>query len=1377
MPGTYRYSATFDRTYEEETPPSSDSRSRPKTRQPSYGRSLSDYGCHRRSTSTDSLDSMCGSSSSSTSHSRQVSGDSTEYIPTRRLSKASAKPAHNPLQFVKISQIPLYRQQQEQKKTETKVVKEKVKEEEEEWQSNLDSWKSRRRKQSEGSLQRLEEIRRIELEEQQRQLEQKKVRTKTFSEMMEERAHRPKQYNLLILGRPTSEDEMKSDEDISSMKSDTNEDNEKTNNEEVISNNTMKNSIPNGSHTTENEINNNTERDKSEVERSNANGGYTNIDSGLDSLSSSHKAGDIADSASDFSQDSGSSLDSDFQHTTGSLTTGVELLEEFSSNPLSHYEKKSDDGVELFLRIWLKQGSESKDFGFVVKEGKDQSTPVVSMVYSGGVGDLAGLRKGDQVLAINGEYTQGHDNEVIQFALQQAIYVGHLDLLIWRSNSKDTKDSDSNGIERERSNSLISQRKSAFENGIHDKKGIQKSTKDIRSAVDFKEKVSSFERRSSMEHSSSLTKSLSSRKPPPIPNKPRLRSKSVPDANFFHESNGDSKAFDDSDDKEVNNSDSNFECTNDSQCSNDLDQSSVSNQENLDSGSESKNTSAEIIEKNIEKISKNKDDDDDDDDDTYPTTTNCDDKEESQPHRLVNLNPIYQDSGLNIIYDSHPMQETENATEKHELSLKIEQPVATLLESKEDSKSEGETKEDSKNGEEGKHLDKNLENSNDSTKTLTENVSQSIEEKNNVQEVKNEEDVLKLQYDNLLNADIYQIPLNLNQDDILLADLDVSPRQLEPPKEKPPPPPLDVSDVESSENVPTTRHNSTKEIKRELWKRRSDFLGIEFEDGAIEVDENQIPPPSAMEDFLKSERELEREKRQLLEEQTSIRLRRLAEEEEIARKEREIIESIEREERERQQQELEAGNCNLNEESTLYEKSETNQQCKEQDRLQEQQILQEREEYVKQQEGMETLKKTNQHNTSGSKQSNVNSVDTLSSLSSNSSAKIKSEEAKTDSVLPNRTPSKKMLLRQERERLRREQEALQKQREEYERQVKLQQQKWLQQQQQQTTSKQKQNNVSLLSQNKVPNKTSSSHETATSNQVKDELWEREDIIYASRQPQAAPPTQSDDMKLKNEGNELSNGKMALQPQALSKRSLHNLGAAPKAKIVNNEKWIKPAEKVLKRRTETTLESGYNQYHWLVQEAEMRRITEQKERQCQFASEHRSVHSRNSGITLNHQSQTNMLHHNQKQPLNHITPSAHPCGYSVDHQWNRSNNTTNGRHSGQLKDGKQCFGYTKPHRDISPTKPPRSRNSNTQEHLLSVSGRKRCSHCGEELGHGAAMIIESLQLFYHIQCFCCCVCQTQLGNGSCGTDVRVRNNKLHCQHCYSNDEAGLKFSQV
>lgn len=49
------------------------------------------------------------------------------------------------------------------------------------------------------------------------------------------------------------------------------------------------------------------------------------IDSGLESISSSHRAGDTPDSGSDFSQDSNSSIDCD------SPRTGVNVLEEFSS--------------------------------------------------------------------------------------------------------------------------------------------------------------------------------------------------------------------------------------------------------------------------------------------------------------------------------------------------------------------------------------------------------------------------------------------------------------------------------------------------------------------------------------------------------------------------------------------------------------------------------------------------------------------------------------------------------------------------------------------------------------------------------------------------------------------------------------------------------------------------------------------------------------------------------------------------------------------------------------------------------------------------------------------------------------------------------------
>ncbi|KAK9890180.1 hypothetical protein WA026_008984 [Henosepilachna vigintioctopunctata] len=79
-------------------------------------------------------------------------------------------------------------------------------------------------------------------------------------------------------------------------------------------------------------------------------------------------------------------------------------------------------------------------------------------------------------------------------------------------------------------------------------------------------------------------------------------------------------------------------------------------------------------------------------------------------------------------------------------------------------------------------------------------------------------------------------------------------------------------------------------------------------------------------------------------------------------------------------------------------------------------------------------------------------------------------------------------------------------------------------------------------------------------------------------------------------------------------------------------------------------------------------------------------------------------------------------------------------------------------------------------ILSVSGKKKCSFCGNELGRGAAMIIETLCLFYHMECFKCCVCHVQLGNGLNGTDVRVRNEKLHCHNCYSSDD-GVKFSCV
>uniref|UniRef100_A0A182V161 LIM zinc-binding domain-containing protein n=1 Tax=Anopheles merus TaxID=30066 RepID=A0A182V161_ANOME len=91
-------------------------------------------------------------------------------------------------------------------------------------------------------------------------------------------------------------------------------------------------------------------------------------------------------------------------------------------------------------------------------------------------------------------------------------------------------------------------------------------------------------------------------------------------------------------------------------------------------------------------------------------------------------------------------------------------------------------------------------------------------------------------------------------------------------------------------------------------------------------------------------------------------------------------------------------------------------------------------------------------------------------------------------------------------------------------------------------------------------------------------------------------------------------------------------------------------------------------------------------------------------------------------------------------------------------------------------PPQQKYSNTSDKVLSVSGKKECSHCRIELGKGAAMAIESLGLFYHIECFKCCVCHVKLGDGTNGIDVRVRKYRLHCQNCFSSED-GVKFSCV
>ncbi|KAJ8012567.1 hypothetical protein DPEC_G00044200 [Dallia pectoralis] len=78
---------------------------------------------------------------------------------------------------------------------------------------------------------------------------------------------------------------------------------------------------------------------------------------------------------------------------------------------------------------------------------------------------------------------------------------------------------------------------------------------------------------------------------------------------------------------------------------------------------------------------------------------------------------------------------------------------------------------------------------------------------------------------------------------------------------------------------------------------------------------------------------------------------------------------------------------------------------------------------------------------------------------------------------------------------------------------------------------------------------------------------------------------------------------------------------------------------------------------------------------------------------------------------------------------------------------------------------------TQQRNRSVSGKKICTFCDTTLGKGAAMIIESLGLCYHLTCFKCMDCKSDLGGSEAGAEVRIRNRQLYCNSCYMRFKTG------
>ncbi|XP_034430759.1 LIM domain only protein 7 isoform X17 [Hippoglossus hippoglossus] len=94
--------------------------------------------------------------------------------------------------------------------------------------------------------------------------------------------------------------------------------------------------------------------------------------------------------------------------------------------------------------------------------------------------------------------------------------------------------------------------------------------------------------------------------------------------------------------------------------------------------------------------------------------------------------------------------------------------------------------------------------------------------------------------------------------------------------------------------------------------------------------------------------------------------------------------------------------------------------------------------------------------------------------------------------------------------------------------------------------------------------------------------------------------------------------------------------------------------------------------------------------------------------------------------------------------------------------------------LSPTTSPEptSEAGALQQQSRSVSGKKICTFCDSPLGKGAAMIIESLGLCYHLTCFKCIDCTANLGGSEAGAEVRIRNKQLYCNSCYMRFKTGL-----
>ncbi|XP_076319161.1 uncharacterized protein LOC143230052 isoform X2 [Tachypleus tridentatus] len=1431
MPGTCKNSATLNKSCEECVSSADSGSSETSNSSLDIDPINSHNGCHSRDNSFESL----ASSGSSGSHSRQVSGDSTGGVGLKRtLPQGVSTPAINPLQFVKVKPCPLSQKAQEQIKLakETKIAKEKVKEEDEEWQGvsiimNLDSWRSRRKKVVEKVIKRVEEIRQIELDE---QLRHQPNKIKTFSRMMEERSLKRKPLNLAIYsdqeggysGEFISDEERQ--QDVVQLGSD-NENSAKDQSwkSEVFHEIHNEKYEQNGmnsqcfKHNRDDYFNDETSSATymqlqeenilcSGVENSESSKAFCSTETGdsdsgsfviMNSVKDSHAKcnvfGNVSPDNSNVVEKCPSEHNTERADDSLEFTTGTELLEEFSSSQLvTRNDQHKCDSIELNLHLWLRKDSGVKDFGFKMKESDTSFT--VESVDPGSASDLAGLRVGDKVWAINGEKTKGRTHSSLVFAIKQSIYTGLLELAVWRQfstekerekeiigvpgysetklsrNEENTDKIDNKEVEMNSNNSF-----SEFEN-----KTLRTGTSDSREP-DIKNKTSFYETQSCFKVSgikSSLDEQRTVKKPPPVPKKPKhvvLRKNSstteqteveenidyprnenscvqketfindlkqlnievvtsfISEANIELGASVDCKTSDHQQSEDVTQPQPLGTCDTkwttesvkcevlqDQQLSNKVPSISILQElQNLDSIGKIENTTKVSSEKPFHENNRYLDK-------PFSIETVKQQGEADERDDLPVYSPVKEELGLSIVYqsDGPPGVHTSSTTILQEDLTQENTFNGRNIES--ESLSGGET-EVTFNQEEDMKETFNLSNElpaspSDITEQMEKFVLDQLEQDD--VELRNILKNTAVEPQDQLELDVQEF------DSLLLDEIDISPCFVEPPKEKPPPPPIDseLLDTDVHEGPYTKlRNDDTKSVKKELLKRRSDFLGINPSDVQFEFDDTLIQPPPNIEDILISERQLQRQlacqsepnENSVKTEELLIRKQETDSEsehyigcnqnEETAQIKREIISNLE------QQQEIDHKDRIVKDNQTV------DAECGEyfvkgydvDDRPEEERksMLEGESDMVEQQMGREEEQPCKKVDTVQEKevQQPYYRTDDIGAVASSVSCVYQKTLIQDQEIPPTfRHAPDHGLYRQK------------------------------------------------------PFVHADSHSP-----TEESTWDREEMIRASRNPQGL------DSQLVINTNRLvpdvgtEKGKVSPDSQSL----------VPEANIRRHENAA-----VHKRRSEPPVrEQKYNINHWLIQEAEIRRIREKNERE-----KHRTpnIHQdvQNKQITPFQNGNQPVIRTNKNLPRpTSVPPPTPPKPSQVTGKVSSDQNLEDlfkSQSLGQVRRFSQGSSNANGgHNWISGFTQITGRDlSKQQDSVLSVSGKKRCCSCGNELGRGAAMIIESLQLFYHIQCFCCSVCQTQLGNGSCGTDVRVRNNKLHCQNCYSNDD-GLKFSQV